>query len=180
MRRLSCVSVEDSCINAPCSHICNPLSDDIYQCECPVGYKLENEDNHNCHNIDECEEESDDCDQECTDTDGSYQCWCRPGYKKSVRLNARTLMNVKRRVMTVIRNVEILTDHTNVGVDQGTKKSIRLNARTLMNVKRRVMTVIRNVQILTDLTNVGVDQGTKKSIRLNARTLMSVPTDVRM
>ena len=83
MRHLVCVSVEDSCFNAPCSHTCNPLSDGIYQCECPVGYELEDGDNHNCQNIDECEEKSDVCDQECRDTDGSYQCWCRPGYKES-------------------------------------------------------------------------------------------------
>ena len=84
MRRLSCVSVEDSCINASCSHTCrpNPLSDGIYQCECPVGYKLEDGDNHNCQDIYECEDESDVCDQECRDTEGSYQCWCRPGYKE--------------------------------------------------------------------------------------------------
>ena len=82
MRRLSCVSVKDSCINAPCSHTCMPLSDSIYQCECPVGYKLEDGDTHNCQNIDECEDESDVCDQECRDTEGSYQCWCRPGYEE--------------------------------------------------------------------------------------------------
>ena len=99
-------------------------------------------------------------------------------WKMETLITVKTLMSVRMRVMYVIRNVQILTDHTNVGVDQGTKKSIRLNARTLMNVKRRVMTVIRNVQILTDHTNVGVDQGTKKSIRLNARTLMSVPAAV--
>ena len=82
MRRLSCVSVKDFCINAPCSHTCMPLSDSIYQCECPVGYKLEDGDTHNCQNIDECEDESDVCDQECRDTEGSYQCWCRPGYEE--------------------------------------------------------------------------------------------------
>ena len=87
-----------------------------------------------------------------------------------------TLTSVKMRVMSVLKNVQILTDPTTARVEQGTKKSIRLNARTLMNVKRRVMTVIRNVQILTDLTNAGVDQGTKKSIRLNAWTLMNVRT----
>ena len=92
MRRLFCVSVEDSCIDAPCSHTCrpNPLSDGIYQCEC-------------------------------------------------------TLMSVRMRVMYVIRNVEILKDLINVGVDQGTKKSIRLNARTLMSVPTAVMTVNRFV-----------------------------------
>ena len=107
MRRLSCVSVEDSCIDAPCSHTRrpNPLSYGIYQCECPVGYKREDGDNHNCQDIDECEEESDVCDQECRDTDGSYQCWCRPGKKKSIRLNARTLMSVPTAVMTVNRFV---------------------------------------------------------------------------
>ena len=75
------VSVEDPCISSSCSHICNILSADSYRCLCPVGYQLEDGDNHNCQNIDECEGESDDCDQECTDTEGSYKCWCRPGYK---------------------------------------------------------------------------------------------------
>ena len=30
--------------------------------------------------IDECEEDIDGCEQECTDTDGSYNCSCSLGY----------------------------------------------------------------------------------------------------
>ena len=76
------VSGEDPCLNASCSHTCVILSANSYQCECPVGYKMKDGDNQKCQNIDECEDESDVCDQECTDTDGSYQCSCRPGYKE--------------------------------------------------------------------------------------------------
>ena len=74
------VSVEDFCFNSTCSDTCRPLSDGLYQCECPMGYQLEDGDAHICKNIDECEDESDHCDQECTDTDGSYNCSCRSGY----------------------------------------------------------------------------------------------------
>ena len=34
-----------------------------------------------CIDIDECIEDIDDCAQICTDTDGSYTCSCRPGYR---------------------------------------------------------------------------------------------------
>ena len=49
-----------------------------------MGYQLEDGDNHNCQNIDECEEESDKCglNQVCTDTDGSYNCLCKPGHRE--------------------------------------------------------------------------------------------------
>ena len=57
-----------------------------------------------------------------------------------------TLTSVKMRVMSVLKNVQILTDPTNAGVEQGTKKSIRLNAWTLMNVPTAFMTVNRSVR----------------------------------
>ena len=66
-------------------------------------------------------------------------------WKMETLTTVRTLMSVRMRVMYVIRNVEILEDLINVGVDQGTKKSIRLNARTLMSVPTAVMTVNRFV-----------------------------------
>ena len=31
--------------------------------------------------IDECSEDSDNCAQNCTDTDGSFDCSCRSGYR---------------------------------------------------------------------------------------------------
>ena len=31
--------------------------------------------------IDECEENTDNCAQNCADTDGSYNCSCDPGYR---------------------------------------------------------------------------------------------------
>ena len=52
-----------------------------------------------------------------------------------------TLTSVKRRVMTVIKNVQILTDLINAGVDQGTEKSIMVTVRTLMSVPTAIMTV---------------------------------------
>ena len=66
-------------------------------------------------------------------------------WKMETLTTVRTLMSVRMRVMYVIRNVEILKDLINVGVDQGTKQSIRLNARTLMSVPTAVMTVNRFV-----------------------------------
>ena len=34
--------------------------------------------------IDECEEDIDGCAQNCTDTDGSYNCSCGPGYTLAI------------------------------------------------------------------------------------------------
>ena len=34
--------------------------------------------------IDECEEDIDGCEQECTDTDGSYNCSCSLGYTLAI------------------------------------------------------------------------------------------------
>ena len=38
---------------------------------------------YNALDIDECTENSDGCVQICTNTDGSYQCSCRSGYRLS-------------------------------------------------------------------------------------------------
>ena len=67
-------------------------------------------------------------------------------WKMAAITTVTTLTSVKMRVMSVIKNVQILTDPTNAGVEQGTKKSIRLNAWTLMNVPTAFMTVNRSVR----------------------------------
>ena len=81
----------DPCISNSCSHTCKPRSDDGYQCGCPDGYQLEDGDDQNCHNIDECEDESDKCDQVCTDTEGSYNCSCTPGYREINRFKCEDM-----------------------------------------------------------------------------------------
>ena len=90
--------------------------------------------------------------------------------------NVRILTNVKMRVMSVIKNVPILTDLTNTHVDQGTKKSIRLTVRTLTSVPSVIMTKNRFVRtpwvlscvfvtILTDLDQMANTAHVKKAMR---------------
>ena len=81
MRRLSCVSVEDSCINASCSHTCRPNRDTegSYQCWCRPGYKEINQ--VECEDIDECTNSGHDCEQVCLNTIGSFLCSCNDTYR---------------------------------------------------------------------------------------------------
>jgi len=48
-----------------------------FLCSCPSGF-----DGSICHNIDECERETNNCHLYaiCTDTIGSFTCTCKPGY----------------------------------------------------------------------------------------------------
>ena len=62
-----------------CSHTCNQLTSDRYQCGCPDGLSL-NDDQDTCININECDEGIYRCEHVCTDTVGSYVCSCRRGY----------------------------------------------------------------------------------------------------
>ena len=70
--------VVDPCVTAACSHSCKPQTSDSYQCGCPAGFTL-GDDEHTCNNSNECDEGM--CDQVCTDTVGSYICSCRAGYR---------------------------------------------------------------------------------------------------
>nr|XP_006812907.1 PREDICTED: fibrillin-1-like [Saccoglossus kowalevskii] len=50
------------------------------QCQCDRGYKLDNDDNSVCIDINECLDVNH-CSQRCTNTEGSYVCYCDPGYE---------------------------------------------------------------------------------------------------
>jgi len=53
-------------------------------CKCNSGFRLK-DDGKNCTNIDECAEGSSSCDTKstiCVDTTGSYNCYCKKGYKQ--------------------------------------------------------------------------------------------------
>uniref|UniRef100_A0A7N9AK29 Thrombomodulin n=1 Tax=Mastacembelus armatus TaxID=205130 RepID=A0A7N9AK29_9TELE len=60
-----------------CPAECDP--NDELECYCPDGYVSEERGDHTfCIDIDECHSEQ--CDQLCENTFGSYVCACRPGY----------------------------------------------------------------------------------------------------
>ena len=83
---------DHSCVNIPGS----------YTCSCDPGYRL-NSNERNCQgkpitlsnfnhgywishysDIDECDEEIATCEQYCTNTAGSFNCGCNPGYNISL------------------------------------------------------------------------------------------------
>uniref|UniRef100_A0A3B4Y7C4 Thrombomodulin n=1 Tax=Seriola lalandi dorsalis TaxID=1841481 RepID=A0A3B4Y7C4_SERLL len=65
------------CGKEECAAECDP--NDASQCYCPDGYVAEEREDHTvCIEIDECI--SNYCDQQCTNTFGSYVCSCSPGY----------------------------------------------------------------------------------------------------
>ncbi|XP_070175147.1 uncharacterized protein [Littorina saxatilis] len=76
----SCTVTEVACgqncsgIGRSCKAADTPLG---YECFCKQGYA--GAPLKNCGNIDECEEGV--CDQDCEDTEGSFQCSCYPGFK---------------------------------------------------------------------------------------------------
>ena len=51
-----------------------------YICSCEVGFRLAS-DKHGCNDIDECVEQTDDCDHTCMNIIGSYSCSCYAGYR---------------------------------------------------------------------------------------------------
>ena len=63
------------------SHAICTDTDGWYTCECPDGFKGDGE---HCENIDECAEETHDCNPVtgiCFDNVGSFICQCLHGYK---------------------------------------------------------------------------------------------------
>ncbi|XP_073789900.1 thrombomodulin [Danio rerio] len=64
------------CPDMRCKAECDPNND--YQCDCPDGF-LFDEDDRYCVDVDECIS-TNDCDQNCTNTPGSFECFCHEGY----------------------------------------------------------------------------------------------------
>lgn len=62
--------------NKTCEYTCDPTEQ---KCLCPIGYQLA-EDGQSCIDVNECAVKPSPCLQECTNTNGSFQCYCRPGY----------------------------------------------------------------------------------------------------
>ncbi|RZF40959.1 hypothetical protein LSTR_LSTR013214 [Laodelphax striatellus] len=80
-------SDEDSCnvnecaLHNPCAHECHDLKIG-YECRCHKGYKVHPQNQHLCHDVDECNdlEIAKPCSQTCRNIVGSYVCSCIEGY----------------------------------------------------------------------------------------------------
>ncbi|XP_052712064.1 uncharacterized protein LOC128186279 isoform X4 [Crassostrea angulata] len=70
---------ENSCdsIQRSCEYTCDPIEK---KCLCPIGFQLA-EDGQGCQDVNECDLQPPKCLQECYNTNGSFQCDCRPGFK---------------------------------------------------------------------------------------------------
>ncbi len=62
-----------------CAHNCHNTIGS-YNCSCNIGYRL-NMDGFGCDDINECVEETDQCNQNCHNTIGSYTCSCYTGFR---------------------------------------------------------------------------------------------------
>ncbi|XP_016370412.1 CD248 molecule, endosialin a [Sinocyclocheilus rhinocerous] len=68
----------DECSDNPCEHACeNTLGSHI--CHCHLGFAPLQEDQSQCHDIDECQIEGT-CEQMCINYDGGFECYCEEGY----------------------------------------------------------------------------------------------------
>eukprot|EP00164_Ancoracysta_twista_P002553 GFYU01003401.1.p1 GENE.GFYU01003401.1~~GFYU01003401.1.p1 ORF type:complete len:920 (-),score=282.91 GFYU01003401.1:122-2881(-) len=72
--------------NGGCEHVCVEADKD-HSCLCNAGYRLD-EDEHSCHDVDECTEAEDsedihncDLNSVCTNLIGSFSCDCNDGYR---------------------------------------------------------------------------------------------------
>ncbi|CAM0958681.1 unnamed protein product [Alopecurus aequalis] len=73
----TCVSDHSECVDS--------TNGPGYVCNCTKGYEGNPYLPHGCTNIDECSRPREEfpCKGECRDTDGSYNCICRPGYRSN-------------------------------------------------------------------------------------------------
>ncbi|CAH1786157.1 unnamed protein product, partial [Owenia fusiformis] len=69
-----CRDIDECAENNPCSNGCRNIRGS-YRCSCPPGYRLRGRGGQ-CVDVDECRTKKDNCarDQECRNTDGSFQC----------------------------------------------------------------------------------------------------------
>ncbi|CAH1263916.1 NOTCH1 [Branchiostoma lanceolatum] len=75
----ACNADVDECVMTPgvCEFECeNTIGS--YRCVCPAGFRLNEEDQSTCLDIDECEEQV--CSQQCMNSYGSYKCNCDLGF----------------------------------------------------------------------------------------------------
>lgn len=78
-----CVDINEC--TSPRSPVCRGQSECVntlgsYICQCKRGYKRGN-DAHSCIDVDECLEDSHDCEQRCINQWGSFKCACYDGFR---------------------------------------------------------------------------------------------------
>ncbi|XP_052690973.1 LOW QUALITY PROTEIN: uncharacterized protein LOC128168852 [Crassostrea angulata] len=73
------INAENSCDGVPrfCEYTCDPIEK---KCLCPIGFHVA-EDGQGCLDVNECDLQPSKCLQGCYNTNGSFQCYCRPGFK---------------------------------------------------------------------------------------------------
>ncbi|XP_015791351.1 low-density lipoprotein receptor-related protein 2 [Tetranychus urticae] len=64
-----------------CAHNCTSVGEGGYICTCPRGYRISHNNTKVCEDIDECATFGHNCSQICTNFEGSYGCFCKPGFK---------------------------------------------------------------------------------------------------
>ncbi|XP_062710515.1 uncharacterized protein LOC109404745 isoform X2 [Aedes albopictus] len=69
--------------NGGCQHFCH-LREGVPICSCQEGFAVDKSNSANCIDIDECLLPStNNCQQKCVNTEGSYTCQCNSGYEKN-------------------------------------------------------------------------------------------------
>eukprot|EP00105_Crassostrea_gigas_P037421 XP_019921569.1 PREDICTED: fibrillin-1 isoform X2 [Crassostrea gigas] len=73
------IDAEKSCdgVQISCEYTCDPIEK---KCLCPIGFQLA-EDGQGCLDVNECDLQPSKCLQGCYNTNGSFLCYCRPGFK---------------------------------------------------------------------------------------------------